>query len=198
MSAALIHEPLVGRVLPASGLPRWLTMGVLAVLGTLILWASAKIQVPFWPVPMTLQTLAVAGIAAACGLRLGLATILLYLAEGAIGLPVFAGTPERGLGLLYMMGPTGGYLLGYAAMAAIIGWAAERGALMRPLVLFAAMLAADALMLFLGFSWLACGVPGIGAEKAFSAGVAPFLLGDLVKMALAAALVPAAGRLLRR
>ena len=77
---------------------------------------------------MTLQTLAVLLIGAAFGTRLAAATVVLYLIEGAVGLPVFAGTPERGIGLAYMMGPTGGFLAGYLASAAIVGWFAERGA----------------------------------------------------------------------
>ena len=94
----------------------------LALLGTLLLWASAKVQVPFYPVPMTLQT---AGRPAdRRGLRLAPRRSLpcsLYLVEGAFGLPVFAGTPERGIGLAYMAGPTGGYLVGFAVVAAIAG-----------------------------------------------------------------------------
>ena len=77
---------------------------ILAVAGSLLIWASAKIQVPFYPVPMTMQTLVILAIGMAYGWRLGAITVLLYLAEGASGLPVFAGTPEKGIGLVYMMG----------------------------------------------------------------------------------------------
>ena len=98
----------------------------LAVLGSLLLWASAKIQVPFYPVPMTFQTAVVFLIGLAYGWRLAVATLLLYLAQGAMGLPVFAGTPEKGIGLPYMVGPTGGYLAGFVAAAAITGWVGER------------------------------------------------------------------------
>eukprot|EP01037_Dinobryon_pediforme_P033305 gene33305-biopygen19550 len=82
----------------------------LMAVGTVLLWASAKVQIPFWPVPATLQTMVVVLIGAFYGSRLGAATLAAYLAEGALGLPVFAGTPEKGIGLLYMVGPTGGYL----------------------------------------------------------------------------------------
>ena len=100
---------------------------LLALVGTLALTVSAKTQIPFWPVPMTMQTFAVLVIGMAYGgTRLGVATIALYLLEGALGLPVFAGTP-KGLGLAYMMGPTGGYLLGFVAGAWLCGWPAERG-----------------------------------------------------------------------
>lgn len=100
---------------------------LLVVAGSIALWISAKIKVPFYPVPMTLQTLALFGIAAAYGLRLGVATVALYLVEGAAGLPVFAGTPEKGIGLAYMVGPTGGYLASYLIAAAIVGYAVQRG-----------------------------------------------------------------------
>src|SRR5262249_11270176 len=113
---------------------------VLALIGTLLLTASAKIQVPFWPVPMTMQTFVVLCLGAVLGPRLGATTVLLYLAEGAVGLPVFAGTPEKGLGLAYMAGPTGGYLVGFVAGAAVTGWLAERGWDRSIVRLFAAML----------------------------------------------------------
>ena len=142
---------------------------------------------------MTLQTGAVALIAAAYGWRLGAATVVLYLLEGALGLPVFSGTPERGIGLPYMMGPTGGFLLGFAVEAAVVGWLAERGFDRNPFKLFGAMLLGDAVVFVLGFGWLAwiaalsSGAHGIGASAAFQNGVVPFVLGDLVKLALAAA-----------
>src|SRR5690606_39847996 len=90
-----------------------LRLSAIAVLGTLLLTASAKIQVPFWPVPMTMQTFMVLFLGAALGPRLGALTVLLYLTQGAAGLPVFAGTPEKGLGIAYIAGPTGGSLLGF-------------------------------------------------------------------------------------
>ncbi len=114
---------------------------------------------------MSLQTLAVFLIAIAFGSRLAVATLLLYLAEGAFGLPVFQGTPEKGIGLAYMVGPTGGYLLGFLAAAAIVGLAADRGFDRNPLKLFAAVLVAEAVMMAFGFGWLST---LIGAEKAGS------------------------------
>jgi len=95
---------------------------ILAVAGTIALWVSAKIQIPFYPVPLTMTTLVVLLIGAAYGWRLGLVTIALYLAEGAAGLPVFAGTPEKGIGLAYMLGGTGGYLMGYLFAVGAVGW----------------------------------------------------------------------------
>jgi len=204
MSAVAARGPLVGRFIPDDGAARLAAMIGLAIAGTLLLWLSAKIKVPFWPVPMTMQTFMVPAIAAAYGFRLGTATVLLYLVEGAAGLPVFTSTPEQGIGLAYMAGPTGGYLIAYPLAAALIGWFAERGYDRRPFALFGVMLAGDALIFAFGFAWLAwiaalpSGNVGLGAEAAFTAGVAPFILGDLVKLALAAALIPAAGRLVRR
>ena len=93
----------------------------LAVAGSIALWVSAKVQIPFLPVPMTLQTLVVLIIGMAYGWRLGAATVALYLAQGAVGLPVFAGTPEKGIGLAYMIGPTGGYLVGFLLAAMAVG-----------------------------------------------------------------------------
>ena len=85
----------------------------LVIFGTLLLTISAKVKVPFYPVPMTMQTFVVVLIGITLGWKLGLTTIFIYLFEGAIGLPVFAGTPEKGIGIVYMMGPTGGYLIGF-------------------------------------------------------------------------------------
>lgn len=165
---------------------------LLVVAGSLLLWVSAKIKVPFWPVPMTLQTLALFAIAAAYGLRLGVATVALYLVEGAFGLPVFAGTPEKGIGLAYMFGPTGGYLVSYLFAAAIVGYAVERGLGRNPFKLFGAMLVAEIVILALGAAWLAY---LLGTEKALAFGVGPFIVTDLVKIALTACLVPAVAAL---
>jgi biotin transport system substrate-specific component len=159
---------------------------VLSLLGTLLIALSAKIQIPFWPVPMTLQTLSVMLIAALGGLRLAGLTFTLYLIEGAVGFPVFAGTPERGIGLIYMMGPTGGYLLGYLLATFIVGFAADRGLRTRPFALFAVMLAAMLPVYALGVLWLS---KFTGLPTAISAGALPFIAGDFIKVALTSALV---------
>ena len=172
-------------LLPVSSLPLQL---LLVVTGTALIWLSAKIQVPFWPVPMTLQVLAVLGLAAAMGWRLGTSTVALYLAEGAAGLPVFAGTPEKGLGLSYMMGPTGGYLLGFLLAALFVGYWAERGLTKRPLALFFIMLAGLALIYAPGLLWLA---QFTGLEKSITLGFTPFILSDLLKIAIATLAFPA-------
>ena len=193
MAIAVTARPLVDLALPEKGAARWAAQIFLAVLGTLLLTLSAKTKVMLGPVDMSLQTLVVLLIAAGFGMRLGVATLLLYMAEGAMGFPVFQSTPERGLGVAYMLGSTGGYLAGFVVMAAIVGWAADRGFDRSPIKLFGVMLAADAIMLAMGFAWLAT---LIGVEKAWLGGVVPFIVPDLIKVALAAALVPAVWSLL--
>ena len=93
----------------------------LALMGSIVLAISSKIRIPFYPVPMTMQTLIVLMIGIAFGWKLGLATVSLYLFEGIIGLPVFSGTPEKGIGLIYFTGPTMGYLLGFLVAVYISG-----------------------------------------------------------------------------
>ena len=193
MAIAVPARPLVDLALPQNGAARLGVQIVLAVLGTLLLTLSAKTKVVLGPVDMSLQTLAVLLIGASFGFRLGVATLLLYLAEGAMGFPVFQSSPEKGVGIAYMLGTTGGYLAGFVVMAAIVGWAADRGFDRNPVKLFGVMLAANAIMLTMGFAWLAT---LIGAEKAWAFGVVPFIVGDLIKVALAAALVPAVWSLL--
>ena len=189
------HPTLAGAVWPeqASSRSRAIRAILLALAGTGVLALSARAQVPFVPVPMTLQTLAVLLIGAVFGTRLATATVLLYLVEGAVGLPVFAGTPQHGLGLAYMMGPTGGFLVGYVVAAAVVGWFAERGADHSFVRLLGAMAAADCVVFGLGFAWLS---HLIGTASAFELGVAPFIAGDVVKTLLAALLVPAVWSLL--
>ncbi|EKF19843.1 BioY protein [Nitratireductor pacificus pht-3B] len=194
MSLAIAARPLVSITLPERGYRRLAAQFFLALGATLLLTLSAKTKVVLGPVDMSLQTLAILLIAATFGMRLGIATLLLYLAEGAMGLPVFQGTPEKGIGLAYMAGPTGGYLAGFVAMAAIAGWAADRGWDRNPLKLAGAMLVAEAALMTLGFAWLAV---LIGADKAWQFGVVPFIVPDLIKVALAACLMPAAWALLR-
>lgn len=196
MATTFFSTPaLAPSLLPESRAARLAGMVILAIAGSLLMWVSAKIKVPFYPVPMTLQTLALFGIAAAYGMRLGMATIGLYLLEGALGLPVFAGTPEKGIGLAYMFGPTGGYLASYIFAAAIVGYAVDRGLGRNPFKLFGAMLVAEIVILTMGFAWMAY---LFGVEKGFAFGVGPFIVTDLVKIALAACLVPAITALFAR
>ena len=167
----------------------------LVLAGSLLLTLSAKVQVPFYPVPMTLQTLVVLLIGVAFGWRMGVATVLAYLAQGAMGLPVFAGTPEKGLGLLYMAGPTGGYLVGFALAAATTGWLAERGLDRSMIGTAIAMVAGNLAIYACGLVWLSTFV---GMDKAVTFGMAPFLFGDLVKIALATVTLPMIWKFLNR
>ena len=158
---------------------------VLAVIGSLVLAVSAKVQVPFWPVPVTLQSLVVLLISFAYGSRLAAATVLAYLAEGLAGLPVFAGPA---VGAAYMAGPTGGYLVGFFLGATFIGWLAEHG-WDRSLARATAGMALGHVLLFVpGVSWLAV---SFGWIKAIAYGFMPFLAGTVLKTALGAALVAA-------
>lgn len=184
---------LVDRLWPAARYRLARTL-ILALMGTLLLWASAKIKVPMWPVPMTLQTFVVLALGAAYGWRLAAGTVILYLAEGAMGLPVFAGTPERGIGLAYMMGPTAGYLAGFVLAAAAVGWLVEQGYGRSPAKALLAMLAGQALMFAPGVAWLAIGA-NLGWSKAVAVGLVPFLPGDAIKTALAASALVLASRM---
>jgi len=168
----------------------------LAVVGTLLLTIAAKIQVPFYPVPMTMQTFVVLTLGMAYGWRLGGATLLLYLAEGAVGLPVFAGTPEKGIGIVYMLGGTGGYLVGFVLAAAVCGWLAERGWDRNVATTALAMLAGNVLIYVPGLLWL--GILYGWDKPILEWGLTPFILGDLTKLALASAVLPFAWKLLRK
>lgn len=169
---------------------------LLAVVGTIALWISAKINVPFYPVPMTMQTFVVLVIGMAFGWRLGGATLLLYLAEGAAGLPVFAETPERGIGLAYMVGPTGGYLAGFVVAAAVVGWLAEKGWDRRVLTTLVAMTIGTAVIFAFGVVWLGT---VLGWDKpVLELGLTPFLPGAAFKIALASAVLPFTWHLLKR
>ena len=157
---------------------------LLAVIaGIAILAVSAHIKIPFYPVPVTMQTLAVLAIGMTYGTRLGGATVLGYLGAGAAGAPVFAG----GAGIAYMMGPTGGYLLGFFVAAIVLGALAERGWTRSMITTAAAMVLGNAIIYLLGVSWLA---NLIGSAKAFEFGLLPFLYGDALKLVIAAVGVP--------
>lgn len=166
----------------------------LAIAGACLLTLSAKVQVP-GPVPMTLQTLAVLALGAALGARLAVAAVALYVLQGALGLPVFANTPPLASGLAYLAGPTGGFLFGFAVAAAIVGAAADRGLMRRPVAFALALAAGQGALLLLGWAWLAFGAQmasgtGLGAGRAFALGVSPFLLGEAIKLAIAGLAVP--------
>ena len=152
----------------------------IALIGSIILAVSSKIKIPFYPVPMTMQTLIVLMIGIGFGWKLGVATVALYLFEGIIGLPVFSGSPEKGVGLVYFTGPTMGYLLGFLVTAYISGKFIYDNNIVST---FLKLFFATSLIYVLGMTWL--GIL-IGWDKPiFQLGAQPFLLAELFKILIA-------------
>ena len=150
---------------------------LLALIGSIALAISSKVKIPFYPVPMTMQTLVVLIIGISFGWKLGLATVSLYLFEGIIGLPVFSGTPEKGIGLIYFTGPTMGYLLGFLFAVYFSGKFEYDNSLLKN---FVKLLIATSFIYFLGMAWLG---NLIGWDKPiFQLGAQPFLLAELFKI----------------
>lgn len=179
---------LTGRPAPATPLgleSRPLVWQALAVLlGTFTLALSSYVEVPMVPVPVTLQTFAVALVGALYGWRLGAITVIAWLIEGAVGLPVLSGGAA---GAHHFFGPTAGYLFAFPLAAALMGWLFERGWNgVRPVLAFAAMLASNLVCLVFGAAWLAT---TLGAEQAIVHGVTPFLVGAVLKSGLGAAVL---------
>jgi biotin transport system substrate-specific component len=187
-SPATSPRSILGNVLFSKA---WFFKSALLVIGgSLALTLSAKIQVPFWPVPITMQSMMALLIGVGFGSRLGALTILAYLAEGVAGLPVFAGMAA---GPAYLAGPTGGYLLGFLLGGTFAGWAAECGwarDLPRTMLV---MLLGHLLIFAPGALWLAA---LFGWNKTIAFGIAPFLLATLLKSALGAAIVSALWKLM--
>jgi biotin transport system substrate-specific component len=168
----------------------------LVVAGIAVLAIAAKIKVPMWPVPITMGTFAVLSIGAAYGARLGLATIFGYMLIGALGFDVFAGSSAEKFGLEYMMGGTGGYLVGYVLATLLLGTLARKGWDRSAPKMAGAMLLGNALIYIPGLIWLGM---LYGWDKPILAwGLTPFLVGDVVKLALAAALFPAIWKFVSR
>ena len=149
----------------------------IALIGTILLAISSKIKIPFYPVPMTMQTLMVLFLGVALGWKLGVATVSLYLFEGIIGLPVFSGSPEKGVGILYFSGPTMGYLIGFLFTVFFAGFFKFNKNL---LVKFIQLIFSVSFIYIFGIFWLGS---LIGWEKPlFQLGVQPFLLAELFKI----------------
>lgn len=187
-SATLLNSIAAGRVSEAG-----LTMAhkvALVIGGSILLALSAHIKVPFYPVPVTMQTMLVLMIGMAFGPRLGFATIMAYLAQGAMGLPVFAG----GAGLAYMAGPTGGYLFGFAVAAIVTGLLAEKGWGKSVGSTALAMVIGNIVIYAFGVTYLSSIVGGF--DKAIQFGLAPFIYGDLLKIVIATAALPLAWKYL--
>ena len=148
-------------------------------LGSLLLTISAKIKIPFYPVPMTMQTFIVVLMGVTFGWKIGVATISLYLFEGIIGFPVFAGTPEKGLGLIYFMGPTMGYLIGFLFATFLAGYLNLKTNIF---LIFLKLILSVSIIYILGILWLG---HLIGWDKPLlELGVMPFLLAELLKISL--------------
>lgn len=168
------------------------TRTLLALLGgAALLTLSARIQVPMWPVPMTLQTLAVLLLAMTLGRNLATGAVATYLLQGALGLPVFS----AGGGIAHLAGPTAGYLFGFVAAAWIVGWAAERGLTRYVGTSLLSGVLGIATIYLCGWAWLAV---LIGPQAAFATGVLPFIAGDIVKIALAGLMLPVAWQILAK
>jgi len=193
---------ILGAFEPKSATTRLVSNAVTVVLGTVLLTLSAKLNVPTWPVPVTLQTFAVAALAAAFGWRIGVATVAAYILEGLAGLPVFAGAVA---GPAYLLGPTGGFIISWLLMAAIIGRAADLGLSGRVVALFGVMVLADAVQFAFGFAWLVVALSmlkGVGPDavllSAFDGAIKPFVAWDVLKMLFAALTVTGLWTLARK
>jgi biotin transport system substrate-specific component len=190
MQITASHAPLAHLVGPRSGSALLVKQATLVALGIALIAVAAKIKLPIWPspVPITMGTFAVLTIGAAYGARLGLVTILGYLLIGALGFDVFAGSSAEKAGLTYMMGGTGGYLVGYVLATLTLGALAERGWDRSMLWMAAAMLIGNALIYVPGLLWLG---QLYGWDKPILAwGLTPFLVGDALKLLLAAVILP--------
>ena len=157
---------------------------LLAILGSILLTISAKIKIPFYPVPMTMQTFVVLLLGISFGWRLGLFTITLYLIEGVAGLPVFAGTPEKGVGIVYFTGPTMGYLVGFLIAVCLTGLFKFKNNF---IINFIKLIFAVSTIYLFGMLWLA---KFTGWDKVFMAGAQPFLLAEFFKILLLTILIP--------
>ena len=167
---------------------------IVIFLGSLLLTLSAKVKIPFYPVPMTMQTFVVLFLGISFGYKVGLATIGLYLVEGIIGLPVFSNSPEKGVGLVYFTGPTMGYLIGFLPAVFLVGYLKlddwikkENGSVKVFFINLIKLFISVSTIYFLGLYWLS---NLIGFEKALLFGLKPFWLAELFKVLLLAFLIP--------
>jgi biotin transport system substrate-specific component len=173
------------------------TVAVLFATVATIAAAQVSIPLPFTPVPFTLQPMVVLLAGAVLGPRLGFTSQIAYLALGLAGLPVFAASPALPQGAARLLGPTGGYLMSYPFAALLAGYLAARGFDRRYLTSVLAMAAGLAVVFTCGVCWMAFGLPHVGLAAALASGLVPFLPADILKIFLAATMLPAAWRLLR-
>jgi biotin transport system substrate-specific component len=171
----------------------WLLDAVLVVLFSAFVALTAQVEIPLWPVPLTLQTLGVLFTGAVLGSRRGTLALLLYLTEGTLGLPVFAGGAS---GVGYMLGPTGGYLVGFVVAAGVVGRLAQRGWDRRLVWAAVAMVIGNVIIYACGVAWLAVFLGDLWG--ALVKGMLLFVVGDLIKIAVAALTLPGGWKLARR
>ena len=196
LAAVMTNKVLAEAFGADEGMALRIKQAVLVIAGIALLAVAAKIKVPMWPVPITMGTFAVLGLGAAYGPRLGLVTILGYLIVGALGFDVFASSSAEKYGLTYMMGGTGGYLVGYVLATLALGALARRGWDRSVLWMALAMLIGNALIYLPGLAWLG---QLYGWDKPILEwGLTPFLVGDAIKLVLAAMVLPAAWKLVGR
>ena len=167
---------------------------LIVIFNSLILTISAKIKIPFWPVPMTMQTFVVLLIGVTFGFRIGLASVSLYLFEGILGLPVFSNSPEKGVGIIYFTGPTMGYLIGFLAAVFLIGFLKLDNWLYKGkhnftlfFTNYLKILISVGVIYLFGLIWLSY---LIGFEKAIIFGLKPFWIAEIFKISILAFLVP--------
>ena len=184
------HSILINQIFPTSGISSFIKNVLLILFGSFLLAISSKIQVPFWPVPMTMQTFVVFLIGMSYGFRLSFLTLLVYIFEGAIGLPVFA----TGAGLAYLIGPTAGYIYGMFFASLVIGFLAEKGFSKTYLMSLLSLLFGSLIIFSLGVGYLGL---IIGFDKAISLGLLPFIPSELFKIALAVALIPSLSKFIK-
>ncbi|UWQ98272.1 biotin transporter BioY [Rhodobacteraceae bacterium S2214] len=196
MAFALNDKVLIDTFANNEGAMRRAKQAIMVILGVAVLALTAKMQffIPGNPVPVTLTTFAVLTIGAGYGARLGALTVAGYLAIGAMGFDVFAGSSAEKAGLVYMMGGTGGYLVGYMLAALALGVAARKGWDRNVVTMGLAMLVGSALIYIPGLLWLHQFASGW--EQTLAWGITPFLIGDALKLALAALIVPALWKLI--
>ena len=167
------------------GIEKIIKLALITILGTILITISAKVKIPFYPVPMTMQTFVILLIGITFGYKIGVATVVLYLAEGLIGLPVFASSPEKGIGIAYFIGPTMGYLIGFLVAVYFSGlFKYDKGIINT----FIKLIFSVSFIYIFGIIWLGT---LIGWDKPiFKLGVEPFLLAELFKVLLLLLLIP--------
>lgn len=185
---ALLRPTLIDRVVTRT----WLSDIALVVAGTALVAVLAQVAIPLWPVPVTGQTLAVLLVGASLGAARGAASLSLYALLGAVGLPIYS---DSSSGWSVLLGPTGGYIIGFIVSAAVVGWAAERSwdrGWYKPIITF---IGGSLVVFAIGLPWLAVSLGQLGLpndlQSVLVAGFYPFIIGGLIKAGIAAALLPA-------